>query len=135
MCRQVVKATVEHLSEHREKLESEYSELELEQGGSKRQVSVGSQPTEQQIETAEGESAITLGNLIQEYREYQIKHGNWNPTVVRNHRPKCNALLSFFGDAPVTQITKDQMRTYRKLLGGVASLLCTEKSLQGFVRN
>jgi integrase len=123
-----VKATVEQLSEHREKLEFDYSELELGLGGSKQQLSAGSQPTEQQIETTDGESSMTLGILIQEYREYQIKHDNWNPTVVRNHRAKWNALLSFFGDVPVTQITKDQMRTYRKLLGELPPYFARKKA-------
>jgi integrase len=128
LCRKVVKATVEQLSEHREKLEFDYSELELGQGGSKRQVSVGSQSAEQQIETTEGKSSMTLKPLIQEYSEQQIKVGNWKQNVVRNQKAKCNALLSFLGDVPVEKVTKNKMRTYRKLLDGLPPYFSRRKA-------
>ena len=64
----------------------------------------------------EEEPSIVLCKLFEQLKADKVKAGRWGDTTIRNHTPKINALVQFFDDAPVNQITKPMIREYRKLL-------------------
>lgn len=63
------------------------------------------------------ELTILLADLLNEFCKRKIESNKWKETTVRNHQPKINAILQWFGkDQPVNHITVEDARNFAKLL-------------------
>ena len=57
-----------------------------------------------------------LTEVIEEYKKQKIESKKWSETTVATNRNRIEAMIQFFGNRPVNQVTIDDARNYAKVL-------------------
>jgi integrase len=57
-----------------------------------------------------------LSDVVEEYKKQKIESKQWGETTVATNRNRIKAMIQFFGNRPVSQITMDDARIYAKVL-------------------
>lgn len=57
-----------------------------------------------------------LTQVIDEYKKQKIQSKKWSETTVATNRNRIEAMIQFFGNRPVNQVTIDDTRSYAKVL-------------------
>jgi integrase len=113
LCRQVLKATIDHLEKGREELETSYSELELDRPYRKRWQKEGVSekcPTE----------SVSLQTILDEY--WKKKQSKWGGASHESYDRYTRRLLAHFGgETPIDSIDYKAMEQFRDELNATGN--------------